>query len=1044
MLLFLSASTAAAETVKIGVLAKRGAAHCLKKWSPTAAYLSRALPGHIFEIVPLDFDRVAPEVEAGRVDFILANSAIYVELENRFGVSRITTLKNRRVNGTYTTFGSVVFCRKDNTDIRKFSELFGKRFMAVKENSFGGWLMAWREIKESGLDPFTDFSCISFGGTHDAVVFAVAKGEVDAGSVRTDTLERMSLEGKIDLQDFYVLPAPANRTNFTFLHSTRAYPEWPMARVHHTDVNLAENVAVALIEMHPDSFAANAASCNGWTIPLNYQSVHDCLKYLRVGPYKDFGKISLTDVLEKYWIAIALSLLLFVMMGIFMGIVVRLNRRIESANQAKSLFLANMSHEIRTPMNAITGMIYLLNQTRVSQTQQGYLDKIRTAAESLLGIINDILDISKIEAGKLDIEIIEFDLHHVIESVTSLVELKTMEKGLDFVVSYDHGMNMKLEGDPLRLGQVLTNLLNNAVKFTREGEIGIYINRVAKDRFRFEVRDTGIGMTADQQKRLFKVFSQADISTTRKYGGTGLGLAISRELVEMMDGHIRVESMSGQGSRFIFEIGLRELDHSGRDHQGFANKRVLIVDDTPSWQTVLKGMLEQFGIDVDVAGSGEEAVSRICENQFIYDLVLMDWLMPGMDGIETTQKIRTHGSALPLTIIMVSAYRQETVVRAAKAQGIDVFLQKPVNPSNLYDVIVNAFGLERSQASVKKACGLSLKRELPTLRGSRILLAEDNHMNREIIHGMLAPGELIIHDALNGRAAVELFEEQPEFYELILMDIQMPEMDGYEAADLILRQKSDIPIIALTANAMADDVEKTLAYGMRAHLKKPVDPEKLFAALLKYIPKKYAPEDHPKPSPPFKKTVPQLPDGGLINTAAGLAYLSGDQVLYKKLLGDFAREYKDVAARLRDIIQETPEEAKRLIHTIKGLSASLGAAQLNHAAAQLDANLDLSLLPPFTKAIEAVVQEIDMAGLSVVVDARAEGTAVLSGPQRDELMEKLVAAIAKHRPRFIQPVLDELNTYTLSPDDKKLFERIKPLIAKYRFKQALEILSSGK
>ncbi|MFW5989819.1 MAG: ABC transporter substrate-binding protein, partial [Campylobacterales bacterium] len=402
----------------------------------------------------------------------------------------------------------------------------------------------------------------------------------------------------------------------------------------------------------------------------------------------------------------------------------------ETATAEKSSFLANMSHEIRTPMNAIIGMTYLLKQTELTPTQSDYVKKVENSSNALLGIINDILDFSKIEAGKLEIEYIDFDLHQVIENVTTLVELKAYDKGLEFIVSYDHSMNTKLHGDPLRLGQILTNLANNAIKFTKKGEVGIYIKKLEDERYRFEVRDTGIGLTEEQKDRLFKSFSQADTSTTRKYGGTGLGLAISKQLTEMMGGKIWVESEYGKGSSFIFEVNLKEQEDIHKEIKQFSDKKVLIVDDTPSWQMILSRHLKGFNIAVSVASSGEEALEKLSGENF--DLILMDWKMPSMDGVETAKLIKEKYSDAPPTIIMVSAYRQESIVSSAKEQGIDVFLQKPINPSLLYQVIMDVFGDGIKKEYKDNASSSSLKTELTTLKGSKILLVEDNAMNQEI------------------------------------------------------------------------------------------------------------------------------------------------------------------------------------------------------------------------------------------------------------------------------------------------------------------------
>ncbi len=333
MILPAGVSYAEEEIVRIGVLAKRGPEICLQRWTPTAEYLSREIPGKAFEIVPVDFERIHGVVEKGLVDFILANPSFYVALERKFGVNRMATLKNRRLNGVYTTFGGVIFTRKDRT-LRELADLSGRRFMAVKETSFGGWRMAWRELTEAGIDPRSDFSSLSFGGTHDAVVMAVKEGRVDAGTVRSDTLERMDMEKKISLDDFHVIHQHGGgRVHMPFVHSTREYPEWPFARVAHTPVHLAERVALKLLEMPPYSHAALAADCAGWTIPLNYQTVHECLRTLKLEPYEDFGKISAGAVIRKFWALIALVAISFMAMALSVCVFLRSNRNIKASKR---------------------------------------------------------------------------------------------------------------------------------------------------------------------------------------------------------------------------------------------------------------------------------------------------------------------------------------------------------------------------------------------------------------------------------------------------------------------------------------------------------------------------------------------------------------------------------------------------------------------------------------------------------------------------------------------------------------------------------------
>ena len=714
----------------------------------------------------------------------------------------------------------------------------------------------------------------------------------------------------------------------------------------------------------------------------------------------------------------------------------------EQANRFKSDFLANMSHEIRTPMNAITGMTYLLQQQPLTAEQDNYVKKIESSSNALLGLVNDILDFSKIEAGKLEIENVAFELPTVIENVATLVEMKAVEKGLDFIVSYDPGLNMNRHGDPLRLGQILTNLATNAVKFTETGEVGIYIDKKAGTLVRFEVRDTGIGLSKQQLGKLFHSFSQADASTTRKYGGTGLGLAISKQLVTMMRGRIWVESEQDKGSSFIFELPLKERPKPDTPTKTFSSKQVLIVDDTPSWQKVLVRLLKHYGIDPVVVSSGRDAIELVCKDKNAFDMILMDWCMPGMDGIETVKEIKNSCRDLPATIIMISAFKKDDIARQAKAAGIDVFLEKPVNPSLLYNVILGAFGQGIKVEYRQLADASSQRDKLTSLRGSRILLVEDNSMNREIIHGMLSHSGIEIYDAEDGAKAVAMFRKNPDHYELILMDIQMPEMDGYEATRRIRKMDTQIPIIALTANAMIQDIRKSSHAGMTAHLNKPIDVEKLFGTLLKYISRKADPIISGNDDPKTDNTNSQFSKFVCIDTAAGLGRVMGDAKLYAKLLKDFAAEYENADQTLLSWMKTDIDSAKRLTHTIKGLSASIGAASLHKAAKTLDENLSEQFIPEFTSELAKVVKEIK-ANKALNPSEPKKAKKPLDPQIRQDLMENLAKALKRKRPAVIHPVLDEIQTYALSPGDEALIKNVKSWISKYKFKDALNALEGA-
>jgi len=572
------------------------------------------------------------------------------------------------------------------------------------------------------------------------------------------------------------------------------------------------------------------------------------------------------------------------------------NKELECATKEKSKFLANMSHEIRTPMNGIIGMSYLAMQSTKDQKQEKYLQTINSSANLLLNIINDILDFSKIEAGKLEINKIDFNLQILLREKLNIVEFQAKEKGLELYIIYPPNLNFFLYGDDIRITQVLINLINNAIKFTNSGYVKIYIENTKGDIYTFKVEDSGIGMSEEFVKNLFKPFNQADGTTTRKYGGTGLGLSISKELIELMGGKIWVESKINLGSTFYFNIPLPKAKH----------------------------------------------------------------------------KIKT--------------------------KNIEKLTKKDIN----------------------------------ILSGSKILLVEDNKINQEIVLGLLEESQIDIDIANNGEEALNLYNQNKTKYELILMDLQMPIIDGYEATKRIREINNDIPIIALSANAMKEQVEKTKKLNMQEHLTKPIEVENLYKTLLKYIKPKITQNSYQKKDTSKKDNI-DIPKFINIDSNIGLSHTNQNKKLYLKIIDDFYKEFKFLKLENLDEVK-----FKRVVHTLKGLSANIGAMKLHNIIKELEENNNQQFIENLEKELKIILEDIES---NFINKKEYENSTfeTINKTQRDELFNKLKEVIQTKKVNRCEPIIKEISKYKLNNKDKELFNKIKECVDNYDFKSAINI-----
>jgi signal transduction histidine kinase/ABC-type amino acid transport substrate-binding protein/ActR/RegA family two-component response regulator len=730
-------ATEAGTVAHFGVLAFRPKPETQKRWQPLVDYLNQS--GRFkqrFELEAYTYPELEEAIKSKHVDVVLTQPAHYILMAYREGLySPLATLVERERDKPLAAFGGVIFKLAIRTDIRSLSDLKGKRIASSSKESLGAYLVQAYELQKLGIDVPRNDQIIETGMPHDKAVDAVLNGQADAGFVRTGVLEGMAKEGRGDLDKLAILRADGI-PDYPLQLSTHLYPQWALAAMPWADAALGRELAGAVLSLPQGGKVARSVNIEGFTIPGNYKSVEELMRALRAPPFDKVAPITLGDIWRQHRLTVMALTVAFAVVSLLLMLLFHRNRQIEhlrkdveaqrdnledmveartqslsiakeaadTANRAKTVFLANMSHELRTPLNGIMGMIGLVTRKVDDPVLKERLLKADKASNNLLAIINDVLDISKIEAERLVLEHIDFPLGEVIENAHSLILPKAREKGLELKVSLPPDLAvLHLQGDPLRLGQVLLNLLSNAVKFTERGSIDLRVSQEDDDgdttMLKFGVADQGIGIPEQDCARIFNAFEQADMSTTRKHGGTGLGLAICKRLVQKMNGEIGVESDIGRGSSFWFTVQLERgvaspvskcaaagIDAETEIKARYAGRKVLLVEDEPINQEVSLGLLEEAGLQVDLAVDGIEAIEFVRHRD--YSLVLMDMLMPRMGGVEATRAIREipNRTTLPIVAMTANAFADDR--RQCQEAGMNDFIAKPVKPTVMFATLL--------------------------------------------------------------------------------------------------------------------------------------------------------------------------------------------------------------------------------------------------------------------------------------------------------------------------------------------------------------------